>query len=488
MKKTEQIDLNEMPPTKFPTFHAAGNLVWRGVKKTGRGVMKLRRPALILLLILAVAHAGLNIYASVLLNRELAAIREKGEPLKFIEMAPPPVPEAENAAPLYRKAAAARQLKGVEEQEISYTLNPEKQKSLGQKLPSQARVREILGRHQKALALVREAAARPLCRFDSSWENTKMPYAILYPQYAEMRSLARLLCVQALQDARDGNSAAALENIRAVYRMSNHVNSDTILISFLVARAIEMIGDNALAKVLEIQPQQAAQARAFEASLPRTDWSKVLRRAFLTERTLGITGFELFSSNPFSVYNWENQPTLPQWTAKPLSILWSPFFKLDEVYFLRLWQKHLDALQPLQTPLQPHPTFPDLEEQSPFYAFTTRALFIGYLRSIERRDDAEVARNQRQNALAISAYRAAHNGAYPTNLREAATAWNAPLLPDPYNAQSFQYRVEDNGFTLYSVGPNRTDNAGRNDSRDSHTYRQKNAPASSDDIVWNYQK
>ena len=483
MKKAEQIDLNEMQPTKFPTFRAAGDLMQRGVKKTGRGLKKLRRPALILLLILAVAHAGLNIYASVLLNRELAAIRAKGEPLKYLEMAPPPVPDAQNAAPLYREAAQARQFKQNEEREVADSLREKPQKTS----PSQARIREILGRNQKALALAREAAARPLCRFDSSWED-KLPFAILYPQYGEMRSLARLLCVQALQDARDGNGAAALENIQAAYRMGDHTTSDANFISFLVSRAINAIVDKALARVLEIRPQEAARARAFEASLPRTDWSEALRRVYLIERTMGISAFEVFGYNPVSISDWKYQPNLPQWTAKPLAILWSPFFKLDEVYFLRVWKTRMDALQPIQIPLQSHTLYTDVKEQPPFYAFVTRTLFSDYARTIERRDAAEAARNQRQNALAISAYRAAHNGAYPVTLQQAATAWDAPLLPDPYNGKPFGYRSDGQSFVLYSVGPNRADDGGLNQARERNTYRQKPVPTMSDDLVWNYQK
>ena len=483
MKKETQIDLNEMQPTNFPTFRVIGAPLGRGARKIGRGFKKLRRPALILLLILAVAHAGLNIYASVLLNRELAAIREKGEPLKFIELAPPPVSEAENAAPLYRKAYAARQLAGTEEREIFDALNPKAQKA-----PSKMRIRELLKRNQKALSLAREAAARPFCRFDSTWTGNEIPAAILFPQYAEMRSLARLLCVQALQEARDGNSAAALDNLRAVYRMGDHVNSDAILISFLVARAIDMIGDNILAQVLELQPQQTAQAQAFEASLPHTDWSAVFRRAYLAERSVGISGFEVFGAVPLSAFDWDHLPELPQWTAKSVAILWSPFSKLDEVYFLRLWTKRLNELQPISMPLKPHPSAADPLDQSPFYANITRMLTPVFIRTVEIRDAAEVARCQRQNVLAISAYRAAHNGAYPVTLQQAATAWKAPLLPDPYNGKPFGYRSDGQTFILYSVGPNGADDGGLNQARERNTYRQKPVPTMSDDIVWNYQK
>ena len=313
-----------------------------------------------------------------------------------------------------------------------------------------------------------------------------MPYAILYPQYSAMRSLSRLLSVQALQEARDGNGAAALQDIRAVYRMSDHVTSDTIYISFLISRAISVTANKALAQILEIQPPEAAQARAFEASLPHADWDEVVRRAHLIDRAMGIYGFEIFSSVPLSAYDSENQPELPQWAAKPIAILWSPFSKLDEVYFLRLWQNHLDTLQPLQIPLKPRHSTADLQDQLPSYAFITRTLFPDYLDTRKRRATIEVARRQRQNALAIAAYRDAHN-VYPATLQQAAAAWDAPLLTDPYTAKPFGYRSNGQTFTLYSFGPNAADDKGFNTERNGLSVSQKNHVApNADDIVWDY--
>ncbi len=487
-KKETQLDLNEMQPTNFPTFRIIGAPLGRGVKKIGRGLKKMRRGALILLLILAVAHAGLNIYASVLLNRELAAIRAKGEPLKYLEMAPPPVPEAQNAAPLYRKAYAARQVSDTEYREIYDALGTERPLPKVQKTPSEARVREILEHNQKALSMAREAAARPFCRFNSSWEN-KMPYAILYPQYGEMTSLGRFLCLQALQEARDGNGAAALENLRAAYRMSDHVTSDAISISFFVSRSISSTADKTLAQVLEVQPQNAVQARAFEASLPSRDWSEDVRRAYLAERAMGIYGFEITAVNPIAgLSGADERLQFSQRASRPLSFLWSPFFKLDEIYALRFWKNRMQSLPPLHVPLKTSPPAPNLQEQAPFYALFTKSLVFEFSRATELRDAAEVARCQRQNALAISAFRAAHNGAYPANLQDAATAWNEPLLPDPYNAKPFTYHSNGKSFTLYSVGPNRADDGGQNQARERTTYRQKPVPTMSDDLVWNYQK
>lgn len=475
----EQIDLNEMKAIKLPTFRAA-------VSATGRGLKKLRRPALILLLILAVAHAGLNIYASVLLNRELAELRQKGEPLTLGEMAPPLVPEAENAAPLYRQAFAAREIKHSEELKLD--------KLLSQDARLDAAGQAILQRNQQALRLARRAAARPFCRFDSNWSQAVPPPEIPLPQYAEMRMLARLLRVQAVQDARSGDLKSALSNIHAIYRMSDHLSQEPLLIGFLLARALDAIASRALDDVLQIQSVPAAQGQAFAASLPRADLNRSFLHALSGERVFGLWTLESSRSDPVYVYNMfvpsedylsvrENtMPALPAWFIKPLVILWAPFSKLDEVCYLRFFKQRLAALPPLQMPLQGTDVDDDSGFETPFYAVLTRAILPGISRSTWNRDRAEVLLLQKQNALAISAFRAAHNGAYPTNLQQAATAWNAPLLLDPYNAQPFQYRVEDNGFLLYSVGPNRVDDGGY--VHYERAFPAQGVPPTADDILW----
>ena len=56
-------------------------------------------------LFLVFAWTAANIYATVMLNRELNAIKQRGEPLTMADLAPPAVPDKENAALVYKSAA-----------------------------------------------------------------------------------------------------------------------------------------------------------------------------------------------------------------------------------------------------------------------------------------------------------------------------------------------------------------------------------------------
>src|SRR5437867_1533236 len=83
---------------RIPTFRAVGQIyrfLWRSVF----------RPLLLAsMFFLLVAHVVTNVRAGRALEAELQTIRDRGEPLTLREGAPPPVPDDQNAAPLYKQA------------------------------------------------------------------------------------------------------------------------------------------------------------------------------------------------------------------------------------------------------------------------------------------------------------------------------------------------------------------------------------------------
>jgi hypothetical protein len=67
-------------------------------------------------------------------------------------------------------------------------------------------------------------------------------------------------------------------------------------------------------------------------------------------------------------------------------------------------------------------------------------------------------------------------GAYPATLCELRPAYLAEMPIDPFNDHEFHYRREDDGYLLYSVGPNGKDDGGRNFMQDDeHWYENESA-------------
>lgn len=461
------------PGTPFRTFRGlpsrVGNSLARFWKKCGRGI-------LILLLCGAVAHTVLGIYASVLVNRELAELRRKGEPVTFAEAAPPAVPQSRNAATVYLKVENALRLTRAEEAELAT--------SLKHRTPLSSAGRKILRSNQAAIALLRQAALMPECRFPVDWNAS--PEKIAFPHYAMMRRLARMMAAQSWEDAEQGHPAAALADVRAVLNMGRHLRREPVLISFLVARAIEAIGNSALAAVLIKAPPTLEQARTFAAGLPPDDWSEAYQRAMQGERAFGLWAYETLRYKPglwTMIQGADGVHAASPWLWRPIGILWGPLLKMDEVFYLRAWKRPAIGISgPLAVPL-PRNAGSSMDlgiGDMPWYAVISRTLLPVFNRVRTMRDDIEVSRREREVALALGAYRSLH-GRYPAGLREAATAWGKVLPADLYSGKPFIYRTEKEGFALYSVGQNRVNDRGRSEKQSLRTFSQ---PAG-DDIPWN---
>jgi hypothetical protein len=68
-------------------------------------------------------------------------------------------------------------------------------------------------------------------------------------------------------------------------------------------------------------------------------------------------------------------------------------------------------------------------------------------------------------SLATAGYRH-DNGRYPKKLSELCPDYIDPLPLDPFSDVDYCYKIEDNGYLLYSIGPNSKDDGGKNFNQD----------------------
>lgn len=431
---------------------------------------KTRRGLLWTLAIGFVAHSALNIYASVLLNRELSAIRQKGEPLQFAEMAPPDVPDSQNAALLYKAAFDSLRVEKGGKGSLNFV-------RLDAPPKITRVVEEVARRNQKTVILTRRAALMPQCRFPNNWK-TNDPLGLRFPHYTELRKLSLLLSAQAIIAARQGDKSGALRDVRALFGISHHLGNEPVYIGFLVAQAIDNLGHLTLSQVLESVPLSPGEARAFQSSLPASDWRAFFHRSMLGERCWTIYAFESVRNS--GTRNIFSDGVSPIWDFRPFIWLWRPVLQLDEVCSLRLWKRQLNAATNprIAAFARLNPSFDQDLRNAPRYAFLTRLLYPIFGRAGVFRDAAEIRSSQREIALALAVFRT-QNGHYPIQLSKVGKT--LPL--DLYSQKPFVYRLDKNGkgFTLSSVGTNRKDDGGQGPSF---------GPGASlgDDIVWGQPK
>ena len=76
------------------------------------------------------------------------------------------------------------------------------------------------------------------------------------------------------------------------------------------------------------------------------------------------------------------------------------------------------------------------------------------------RDRCEQVQRNIQVAFALAAYRS-DNGHYPAKLEDLAPKYLPSIPADLFSGKPLIYRPTENGYLLYSVGPNEKDDGGR---------------------------
>jgi hypothetical protein len=209
------------------------------------------------LLIVAALHLMTFWNLDLAARQRLAALRTEAGVLA-LSVAPPRVPDRDNAALVYQQAFEAMGLSDAFPSGLTW----EKPWLDGWNGPWTAwlnkgkiefdlhdpQVRRFIKRQAPTRALLLQAAARPDCNFDRDYGRPSI--SMLVPELGPLRSAAYLLALDAVCRAADKDYAGAIEDVNAMFRMAAHVGNDPILISMLVSITIEGTAIDTLRHVL----------------------------------------------------------------------------------------------------------------------------------------------------------------------------------------------------------------------------------------------
>ena len=89
-------------------------------------------------------------------------------------------------------------------------------------------------------------------------------------------------------------------------------------------------------------------------------------------------------------------------------------------------------------------------------------LLPGLRGAVERAESTNMDGRLTQISLALELFKSEH-GAYPAALSELAPTYLEKVPMDFFSGQPLIYSRAANGYTIYSVGPNVTDDGGKGD-------------------------
>ncbi len=417
-----------------------------------------------------------------------ARIRAEGLATTLEQVLPPPVAPEDNAAPLIEEAAA--QLEALKESGFAVRFPGAGNKDTDPLLFDEEKLEELKAQMaspevQAVLKLLREASAKPACRFERDYSQG------MFMEVGGMTALlqgAKLLALSARLQAMEKKSTGAMEDVLAITRLANFGLEDSLVLGWLVGVTTDLIGIGAGAGVLgEFSPdhlpadllRQLGRQWATHAAEARKNSARAIdaERVFFTGwvfQTIYRRQHSLAHTISASMFIEPAQPPI-RWRL----IFWAYEYPLYPL-MLADHRAFLESMLALRERILGGPSADlpaedtDIVDHIPSDALLTRMALPGLAKLRPRLDEYEVELQVAQVGLALEEWRARHAD-YPATLEELGLP--PEMLRDPFSDQPLIYRRTPDGVTVYSVGKDRTDNGG---------IRRKNDQPG--DVVWSVQR
>ena len=470
----------------------------------------LRSPAFLiptgLLLILIAAFVLFILYNQSEVEKRLAAIRAAGYPVTCEELDQwyPDVPPEENAANLILQAIDAfvnwndkpvpanqcetYHLESYDPNELQWTLSladsmPSSQIpefNMSQQLPppppadwniknnkllpligeaelpdlpehlsdeSLAVINDYLADNTRALQLLHQAATLNRSRYPIDLSQG-VP---MLPHLKDVRTAAKILNLEAIICTHENKIDQSVQSIIASIRIGASLKEEPILVSAFIKISCEALACYSVEYILNHITLNIQQLQTLQTTLNNIDNKTVLARAIAGERSRSHN----FFTNPNTTGS-----NIPSITISAMKI--SGLLEIQQITYLDYLEELIQAAQ-LDYPHNYQKAF-ELDEQIddlPFYHFMIRLIVPALSHGFEFQTRSYARNLITRTALAIERFRLKNNR-LPETLDELIPDFLAEIPRDPFDSNnlSLRYRLNEIGYTLYSIGEDQADNNG----------------------------
>jgi len=332
-----------------------------------------------------------------------------------------------------------------------------------------------LSRYDGSIERLRTASALPYARFPINYTNEN-PAVVLLPHLAKLKGVVHLLRLRAGAELQAGQAAAALADIRVMLRLNDAIREEPFLISHLVHIAMFTLEMQPIWEGLADRRWNEAQLAELDGWLARLDFFKDYTKAMAGEKAYGCQLMGYFERNrqvlseafesPFPLPgNLAENETLVKFLAAAIPAGW---FDQNRAAVWHFYDDHLDhLLDPVHRNYSKSNAVASANAErqlsaslSPYNRFA--AMLIPALAKVANKCVfAQATLDLARLGIALERYRLAH-GQFPDTLEALAPAFLSPLPHDLVTGGPLKYRrTEPDGFILYSVGLNETDDGGQ---------------------------
>ena len=378
-----------------------------------------------------------------------AAVKQRADALRVeagalaLSVAPPKVPDRDNAALVYEQAF---ELMGSQ---LSWSKRWDKKwtewlsSGEGDFDPEAPKIRKFLEDQAPTLAVLRGVVKKPACYFHHDYAR---PTPVMLLPEMRIRKAALLLGLDARSQVAAGDLGTAIEDVNALFATAEHAGTVPVLVGMLVAANMENLATGTLDAILA--SGQASAEDLTRVQIPETvSYRRLFDRAIHMEEAFGLSIF----------YEYGAPMRLEQivtgelsWLCIPELAPWYRVFLLDDdaASYREIMRRTQElAARPF------HETAEDWDGYGRMVSgegrgLLTRVMLPGVQRAVQRAAQADARRRLARLAVAVSLD------------RDQLAELPSHVAPDPFDGRPLKWKQTDDGLILYSIGPDRVDNGG----------------------------
>lgn len=419
------------------------------------------RVALIICLVLATLFTAYRLTLHFILQAKLNAIRQQGYPVTLAELDKwyPELQPDQNAALAYGKAFSKYQewdrirVKGLPL--VGDAKLPARDQALG---PDVLKLTEdYLKDNEDALQALHEASTMIQARYVVSFKEGLYTPLLHLPK---LRSGARLLALEAIVAAENGQPERAMKSLTACLAMSRSLAEEPAMLSQLTRGTITDTALKALERVLTRTRADRSSLETLVPMLPNEDVPRSVPLALIGERCYVIDMFDRLRSGRIPANDLKQLLAEDVCSSLPIPRVLYPvyrfagFLEIDELHSLQILQIYIHASElPMDQSSQARLYADGLLDNcfsDWWYHFTVN--FVGSVRGVPRSDMRRVAQSRIvRTAIAIEQCRLAQQS-MPDSLDEAVPAFLRTVPLDPFTGQQLHFKKLAKGYVIYSVG------------------------------------
>ncbi|QDT46853.1 hypothetical protein Pan258_08730 [Symmachiella dynata] len=269
----------------------------------------------------------------------------------------------------------------------------------------------------------------------------------LLPYTQETRQVARLLLLDAKVAAHRGDDARALQDLRAIFTLSDTLRGEPLLISQLVRGAIHADGCEAIIDLMPHCNWSDDDLAALQSSVRAANFREEMAHAMHGERALYLTELSRMRLGPLRLRNMQTAIELFDYTDDAFDGSWAEMFQKGDEFNEKLNERRSGTSNLIRLDTAALQLAPGIKTAIQFVATAT-------------------ARQCCVNAgIAASRYRL-QKKQFPDSLADlneellGAPSPSSTELIDPFDENRLRYRQEEARIIIYSIGLDRIDNGG----------------------------